>query len=134
MLTTSVALLLSCIAFVTYDWISSKEALGRRLETMAEIIGSNSTAALIFDHEQDAIETLAALRAEPDVVSACIYGATGAVFARYHRTTDDFDAPPLEADGHRFTKDHLVLFKEIVVDGPVGAVYIKMNWWRCNIG
>ena len=127
MLTTSVALLLSCIAFVTYDWISSKEALGRRLETMAEIIGSNSTAALIFDHEQDAIETLAALRAEPDVVSACIYDATGAVFARYHRTNDDFDAPPLEADGHRFTKDHLVLFKEIVVDGPVGAVYIKMK-------
>lgn len=99
MLTTSVALLLSCIAFVTYDWISSKEALGRRLETMAEIIGSNSTAALIFDHEQDAIETLAALRAEPDVVSACIYDATGAVFARYHRTNDDFDAPPLRRTG-----------------------------------
>jgi hypothetical protein len=58
MLTSSVALLLACGAFVTYDLITFRGELVRELSTLAEIIGTNSTAALAFNDKHSAEETL----------------------------------------------------------------------------
>ena len=128
MFTSTIALVLACAAFLTYDWISSKRALTRRLETIAEVIGSNSTAALTFDDARAATEILAALSAEPHVVSGSIYTVDGRVFARYHRDRMDFAPPPSETDAFRFEEDHLVLFQTIWLDGEgIGSVYIQSD-------
>ena len=128
MLTTSIALILAGVAIVTYDWYFSKQGLTRRIDTLAEIIGSNSTAALIFDNAQDATETLSALRIEPHIVAACIYTNDDRIFARYHRDDEAFSPPPIEADNYHFGENRLSLFRSIFLGGErIGAVYIEVD-------
>ena len=129
MLTSTVALLLACGAFVAYEMITFRRGMVRDLFTLAEIIGYNSTAALTFDDVRSAEETLAALSAEPHVVSACIYTKDGNVFARYLRGGVKGDFPPEPAeDSHRFEDDDLVLFRSIVLDGErIGTVYVQSD-------
>ena len=128
MLTSGIALLLASVAFLTYDWISSRQALTRHIETMADVISSNSTAALTFDNVQDAKETLAALRANLRIVSACVYTKDDQVFTTYHRDDLDFSPPVPEADTYRFEDDHLILFQAIVLDEEqIGTLYIQSD-------
>lgn len=128
MLTTSIALLLACVAMIAYDWIVSKQSLVRRIDTLAEIVGSNSTAALSFDTAQDATQTLEALNLERRIVEACIYARDGRPFAWYHRDDQAFSPPRLAADGSRFDDAHLVLFRGIVLEGErIGTVYIMSD-------
>src|ERR1051325_6838465 len=81
MLTSSTALLLACAAFVLYEVITFRNEATRNLATLAEIIANNSTAALDFNYEPAAGETLSALRAEPNIVTACLYDREGRLFA-----------------------------------------------------
>src|ERR1035438_2649701 len=65
------------------DNISSRALLQNRLSTLADVVGQNSTAALNFNDPPAAVEVLEALRAEPPVVSACLYDVSGQLFAQY---------------------------------------------------
>jgi len=128
MVSGSVSLLLAGVVFVTYDWISTKESLISRQETMAQMVGSNSTAALVFDAVGDAEETLDAMKAAPEVVAACVYARDGRVFAQYTQGAYEFHPPAPEDGGHRFEGDHLVLFEPVILDGErIGTVCLKSN-------
>src|SRR5438477_12492205 len=83
MLTCCAALLMACASFVGYELLTFRKEMTRNVTTLAEIIGNNSTAALDFNDNKAAEETLAALRAEPNIVAACLYTRSGQVFARY---------------------------------------------------
>src|SRR5579862_7905563 len=69
--------------FVVIDSSSTHLQLRSRLSTLANVVGQNSTAALKFDDRQAATEVLQALRAEPTIVVACLYDASGTLFAEY---------------------------------------------------
>jgi signal transduction histidine kinase len=130
MSTTGVALTLVCAAFVTYEVITFRDGMVRELSTLADIIGANSTAALVFNDPRAAEETLAALNAERHIVCAYIFAKDGALFAEYSRADHQEDLPPPEprGDSYRFEGDHLVLFRRITLDKEaVGAVYIKSD-------
>ena len=47
MLTVAVALILACTAVVAYDQIVARREMQNDLAALAEIVGSNSTAAVI---------------------------------------------------------------------------------------
>ena len=73
---TMITLLISCVVlflvsviFVTTQVASYRRAIVQELETITTIIGSNSTAAVVFDDRRAAEEILAALRAKPNIVS-----------------------------------------------------------------
>jgi hypothetical protein len=130
MLTTCVALLLVTVVFVTYDLVTFRRTMHHDLMTLAQIIGTNSAAALVFDDRQGATETLEALHARQHVVSAALYTAPGAVFATYHR--DDMSQgsmiPTPQPDGYRFGANSLDLFQKILRDGePVGTIYLQSD-------
>ncbi|MDX2032501.1 MAG: response regulator [Blastocatellia bacterium] len=130
MLICSIALLLACAAFMGYDAISSRWAMARDLRTQAEMIESNSMAALTFDDQKSAQELLAALRVKPQIVSAWIYRSDGEPFARYLRADQPAatPAPAPQPDGSRFGDDRLMLFHRIVLDGEVvGIVYLESD-------
>jgi len=129
MLTCCVALLMACASFVAYELLTFRKQMTLNLTTLAEIIGNNSTAALDFNDEKAAEETLAALRAEPNIVAACLYTKNGEVFARYSRDgSGTFQPPPMEAPGHEFKDDHLLLFQPVQFKGErIGAVYLKAD-------
>src|ERR1700747_1359558 len=85
MLVSGTALLLACTAFIAYDMVTFQANTFRNLSTQAQIIGSNTASALLFNDPQSAEKTLSALRASPEILSACIYTPDGQPFAAYSR-------------------------------------------------
>jgi len=81
MLVSGAALLLACAAFIAYDMVSFRAGIVRNLSTQAQIIGSNSVSALIFNDSQSAENTLSALKAAHNVMFAGIYTPDGKLFA-----------------------------------------------------
>jgi methyl-accepting chemotaxis protein len=130
MLTAGLALLLACTAFVTYDVITQRRALTTRVETMAEILGIHTGPALTFRDEEAAEETLAALGAERDVLSACLFGSSGKLFASFVRgdRATDCRTPSATHDTHHFEGQHLELVHWIEADGErTGAIQIRWD-------
>src|SRR5260370_19332246 len=82
-LVSGAALVMACAAFVTYDWITSREAMVHNLSIHAQIAGSNSVSALLFNDPQSAENTLSALKAAPNIVSASIYTTDGLALPSY---------------------------------------------------
>ena len=83
LLTSFVVLVLASVVFVGVEWMSDRRAIGQELETIADIIGNNSTAAITFDDRDGAEEILVALRAKPNIEWAYIYRSDGTVLAKY---------------------------------------------------
>ncbi len=71
--------------FLAYDLVSAHTQMQRNLDTLAEVVGQNSTAALMFDDKPAAVEMLEALRTESSVVAACLYSPAGTLFSQYLR-------------------------------------------------
>src|SRR5581483_9305184 len=124
------ALLLVSSAFVLYDHFTFRESMTHDIWTLADVVGNQSTAALKFDDEANAREVLTALRVESHILSACLY-KNGKVFAQYSRKSSAHErVPPRpEADGLRFEKDRLVLFRSIVDSAgeTIGTVYFSSD-------
>ncbi len=78
-------LLISCMAVaVTVEkYYSFETKLIKNTSVLAEIVGANSTAALIFRDTGTASEILAALRAEKDIIAANLYDSKGTIFTSY---------------------------------------------------
>src|ERR1700722_8899094 len=85
LLATGIALGTLTTAFLMVDSISSRDSLNARLSTLADVVGKNSTAALAFSDQAAAMEVLEALRAEPSLITACLYSSSGTLFAQYQR-------------------------------------------------
>src|SRR5688572_20636601 len=111
MLTCSVALVVACAAILFFEHAGTKQILKHNTQVMANVIGANSSAALSFKDKNAAKETLSALRAEPYVLSACLYDAGGQVFATYYREgTKETPPPPIGKDDLTFGNTTLNLF------------------------
>jgi C4-dicarboxylate-specific signal transduction histidine kinase len=127
MLTSSVALLLACAAFVAYDTITFREQLVKKESTVADVVGKTVPAAIDFNDPKTAEESLGVLRAEPSITSACIYDGAGKVFATYRRDrgTTAVVFPAVRAAGHEFIGDRLRLFLDIQQGGgKVGTIFV----------
>ncbi len=130
LLVSGAGLLLSCAAFVAYDLMSFREAMVHNLSIQAQIAGSNSVSALLFDDPQAAENTLSALKAAPNVVSAGIYTPAGKSFAMYWRdgSAQELALPPISSgqiEAHWFKNGELVLVRKIVFQGKSsGTVFI----------
>ncbi|HUS05320.1 MAG TPA: response regulator [Bryobacteraceae bacterium] len=129
MVTSCVALLLACSAFSLYDRMTYREVMTRELNTLAQIIGSNSIAALTFRDQHVANDILAALRANSSVLASCLYISDGAVFACYNKTGETaFRAPPARGLGAYFEQGHLLVFQPIALRGEsIGTIYVRSN-------
>jgi PAS domain S-box-containing protein len=127
MLITSVALLLACAAFGAYEVLTFRKTMLGNVTTLAEIIGNNSAVALDFDDPKSGEETLGSLKAEPNIVAACIYDKTGRVFAQFDRPGDrrNVTPPAVQPAGYSFGRTDLTMFRPINYKGDVvGTVYI----------
>lgn len=83
LLTTSFALILMGSALITYELVTFRQSLAANMGVLAQIIGSNSTAALAFDDPKNAQEILSALSAEHQITAAAIYDVHGGLFANF---------------------------------------------------
>ena len=139
MLVSGTALLLACSAFFAYDFYTFRANIVRNLSLEAEIIGSNTVSALLFDDAQSADKTLSALAISPSIMSAAIYKSNAQLFATYARTSGE--APPSLHDlpagqtttTHWFENNQIILVDSIVLDGKnVGFVSIRSDLHAIN--
>jgi two-component system, NtrC family, sensor kinase len=128
-LSSGVALLLACAAFVTHELVTFKDAMVADLSSAAAIIGHNSSAALAFGDPDSARRTLESFSTRPDVIGAALYDSDGRLFARFEREHGaSWFHPPaaIEPIGYRFEGDRLKLFHAFELAGePAGTVYIE---------
>ena len=129
MLTCSVALIVACAAILFFEHAGTRQLLKHNTQVMANVIGANSSAALSFKDRNAAKETLGALRAEPYVLSACLYDRDGQVFTTYYREgVKQAAPPPVGEEGLNFGTATLNLFHKISFDGEViGTVLIQSD-------
>ena len=80
-ISTLVALVMVCLTFFLYEMMTYPEIRLKSLATWAQIMGDNSTAALTFNDHKTALEMLATLKANPSILSACLYDNKGQQFA-----------------------------------------------------
>jgi signal transduction histidine kinase/DNA-binding response OmpR family regulator len=127
--TSSLALLLASIGFVTYDLTTFRARMSQDLMTQAKIIGANSTAALAFRDENAVREILSGLRAKHEIEAAAIYTPDGRPFAVFRRGPGGSSIPAgPEAPGYRFDEHSLRVFYRIVLhDETLGTLYVESN-------
>lgn len=133
MLVSAVALLLACAGFFTYDQITFRQNLVHTLSAQAQIVGSNSVSAILFDDPQAAYNTLSALKDSQNIVAAGIFTPDGRRLAEYSRQPSDAvtEVPRLSAgkiEHYRFTGGRLILVRQITSEGKlVGFAYLKAD-------
>jgi len=128
MATSSTALLVACILFLSYDVITLRHNIADHLDTLADITGGNVAAALTYNDPKSANLVLQALQAERYIVAARIYDSRGRAFASYRRVLSAPlaqlpDLPP--ATGSRLERDRVTECDAIMLDGElIGSVYL----------
>ena len=102
MAASGVVAVVAFLAFAVSEALSYRKSLRQEISVLAEIVGTNTAAAVMFNDRKAAEETLAAMRANPHVVAAYILSNDGRVFTKY--IAKDADRDPLkleqEAGGH----------------------------------
>src|SRR6266571_4123025 len=77
MIISASSLLLASGALSTYDFFRTRTDLRASTTTLARIVADNVNAAVSFNDQAAAAETLNALRAESSIIAACIYTDEG---------------------------------------------------------
>lgn len=132
-LVAGVTIVLTSTAFMINDVVTFRFAMKHEFTILARITAANCQAALDFKDADTANETLAALKMNPNVVSACVLDHKGALLARYNR------------DGHAavcgssyddrtgaFFEDRHLIVRESIRSGQktIGSVCIKSDLKR----
>jgi len=138
MLVSGTALLLACAAFFAYDLYTFQAGVVNNLSVEAQIIGSNTISALVFNDPHSAEVTLSALKASPHIRYAAIYTPDGQSFADYqadgHANALPLPALPAgETQAHWFARGQIGLIRQVVFQGkPTGFVYIRSDLQAIN--
>jgi signal transduction histidine kinase len=133
MLVSSTALLLAGAGLFAYDLYSFRMGAVGDLGIQAQIIGSNSISAVMFDDPRSAETTLSALQASPHVISAAVFTVDGRLFAGYLRDRQQSlpSASKIRKDqtqAYRFQDGQVVLTRQIVFQGkPVALVCLQSD-------
>src|ERR1700730_8973893 len=128
MLNTFAALCVASIAFAEYGVYRFKQMQMYDLNTLANVMGTNSTAALAFKDQESAGEVLQALSAKPHILAAAIYASDGRPFAVYHRQASKgiYTPPPVENESSRFTSNRVLIFQQITFGGEhIGTIFLE---------
>jgi two-component system sensor histidine kinase/response regulator len=128
MVNTFAALCVTGIAFTRYGVRQFKTHQTEDLTALADVMGTNSTAALAFGDPNSAGDVLQALAVKPHVLAACIYDPDGKPFAVYHRgaSKENYSPPPVENETSRFTSGRVLTFQKITLDGEkIGNIFIE---------
>jgi signal transduction histidine kinase/DNA-binding response OmpR family regulator len=85
LVTSGVTLLVACTVFATYDYLNVRSRLLRDVTALADIVGSNSTAALTFKDAASAGETLRAIGGNQHILDARLFTSDETLLATYTR-------------------------------------------------
>ncbi len=130
MVTSTVAVGLAMLGFGSFEYRFLKQRIQTNMQTLATLIGQNSSAALLFQDVRDAEQTLNSLQAENHVLGAALYLPNGRRMASYQRSELSPTHPPLPEtapfERPQSTSKYQVIFDPILLDGErVGYILIR---------
>jgi signal transduction histidine kinase/ActR/RegA family two-component response regulator len=124
--TSALALTLAAVTLVVYDAATFRRAMARDLESLAALIGANSTASLAFGDKEAAADTLQSLSTRVDVEAGALYNAGGVRLAEYRRGASAATPSRPDAPGVTFGDASFAVVRDIRLDGAsVGRVYVR---------
>jgi signal transduction histidine kinase len=130
-LVSGVALVLAYVSFLAYNLVASREAAVNNLTSEAQLIGSNSISAILYNDPAAATTTLAALSNSPDITAAAIYAQSGELFAEYPTNGPSIQPRSIPAGRTRFVSEYGI---DVLVAAPImwegksqGTVYIQAH-------
>ncbi|MGA1870697.1 MAG: ATP-binding protein [bacterium] len=129
-LTSCVTLLVASIAFVAKDIITFRQSMVYDILSLAQVIGMNSSGALVFNDPETAEKNLSALSAKEHVPFACIYDKQGKIFATFYsqRVPKSFSPPQSPQEGHFFKNNYLYVFHHIwLEEEKIGTIFIQAD-------
>jgi methyl-accepting chemotaxis protein len=128
MATTATVLLLSSVTYLWLDYRRAQDDMVADFSTLAAVIVENSASPLLFDDVQTATEILRSLRSNSHVRIACLYKASGELFASYESNALSGCPDAQTSDDYEFSNNRLHLFANPVIQGDrVGTVYIRSD-------
>ena len=123
---STAALLVALLGLTVFDVYQYRTRAGDDAATLAALIAENSAAAVAFQDEAAATETLSTVRIRQAVTRACIYLEDGRLFASYARGDDIACTPGLPTAERAF---HAGAVRPIVGSGRTwGAVYVERDY------
>jgi signal transduction histidine kinase/CheY-like chemotaxis protein len=124
----AVLLVAAGLAVAGYNESLFRAQAAREAQVQTDILAASLTAALAFDDTEAAEQYLGALRANPEVEAAGLYGPGGALLASYRRDisqTLPVRAPPRAP---RSAKGPLVVTAPVAQAGVrLGSVYLRVQ-------
>jgi len=130
MSTCVLVLLLACVVLAVYELYDFRQNTVHDEMVLANVLARNTQAALAFQDEGAATQTLQALQAEPDVSGACLYNVKGNQFATYVRQPGPSQVFPVKPgpEGYRFERGRLVVVRPVMLNGRrIGAIYLQAD-------
>src|SRR5579864_5371617 len=129
MLTAGIALALAGIVLVGFESYSFYHTRVETLKAVAGIVGSNSSAAIVFHDDDSAKEILSSFSAKASITAASLYAADGTVLAVYTRDhANQFQAPAVASEGYGYSSRHIRMFHTIRYNGEsIGTLYLESD-------
>jgi two-component system sensor histidine kinase/response regulator len=130
MLTSGIGVLLGCAGFLAYDMHVHREAKLEELHSVADLIGTSSTAALAFDDALGGAKLLEALKSRPHIRAGVLYRKDRRFFASYIR--EDLNGkmvpPEIVPSGVVWGKDRLTLTSPVELNAQtLGSLYLETD-------
>jgi signal transduction histidine kinase/ActR/RegA family two-component response regulator len=130
LVTCVTALVMVGVALFGVQVFTFRHDFKTNLQTIAEMIESNITAALTFNDRAAATEILSSLKVRPVVSYASIERPDGTTLATYERTPHrarPMKMPALE--GFHYESGELIRTEQIVLDGEkIGLLHIRADY------
>ena len=126
-----ISLIVAGIIFGQYDKNQFRQQMLNNTTILADILGDNNTANLIFDYPYDAQTVLQTLIVDKDILVARIYDNNNNLFAEYvkspeySKTNLDFISA---RDTFAITGNDLLVSRNIILDDEkIGSIYIHTS-------
>ncbi len=131
MITSGIGVLLGCLGFLAYDMHAARERREEDLHSVADLIGTNSTAALAFDDAIGGSKILEALSTRNHIRLGVLYRWDGAYFASYTRSDlkgNRLPPTPLP-EGMVWSKNYLTYSSPVLLDKrKLGRLYLESDF------
>jgi signal transduction histidine kinase/CheY-like chemotaxis protein len=125
--TSCLALALACAGFAVYERASVRASMISELSALADTLGANTAASLMFSDRKSAHDMLRALGGERHIIAAGVYDSQGKIFSEYRRPElpSSFQMPEWQGEGAQFDAEHLRLSQNVSIEGTrVGSITI----------
>jgi signal transduction histidine kinase len=127
MLTSTVVVLLTASAFVTYEVVTVRKNFVQSAQALAEVTAADCSAAVSFEDQTSAEDILSMLKAKPIVLCAALYLKNGKLLARYPKAAPAQSFPTtLPARDYVLERKALDVYVPVMVgDRAIGTLYLQ---------